>query len=609
MAIELRDWQKEAYKSFINNNYRGILKVGTGKGKTVFAIYCIQKFLEKDPDFRTCIIVPTINLMKQWKREILKFLDIEASDVSLFYGNEKDSSGKIVIFVVNSAVIDTNLKKIHLLKPFDFMIADECHHYGSPLFSKIFDIDLTNKLGLSATPERERDKEGSEKIISGIGPKIFELNHLDNPDAVPPFVIWSILITLTDKEKKIYYDNKSDISPLQDCLCFEYGIMPGDEDYIDKIKELAKKKNRVALKLVGLWSKQAGILYEAKNKLPLVKEIVAMENNSKIIVFNERIKFTNKIYEELKKDSNLNLFLIHSKLPKTEIQKRLDKFREVKKGVLIAPKLIDEGYDVPDAAVAIVVSFSKSTRQMIQRDGRILRKTNENKKAIRYSLIIEGIEEEKYFQILRKSDISSKAIEGKWLKFDSEQNTFSEATEFKENFINFCKGRHDTEFKRGIIEKLDHYESKIKKKNDKNGINEIENRAEFFERFIDVIDSLLKEYPERWPNLRPKLKKYRKNEVIYKQNIPNKEKNILKEELRWINAKIGLPDGVFDTIMRFIENEPFEINENALEYIMNLTSIDKPDIWPEKLYNFLKQIMRNNQHTIREKAGSWDGKK
>ncbi|MBW6452122.1 MAG: DEAD/DEAH box helicase family protein [DPANN group archaeon] len=76
MGIILREWQNDAYKIFKNNNYNGILKVGTGKGKTVFAIYCIKQFMKDNPDYRTCIIVPTINLMFQWKAELLKFLDL-----------------------------------------------------------------------------------------------------------------------------------------------------------------------------------------------------------------------------------------------------------------------------------------------------------------------------------------------------------------------------------------------------------------------------------------------------------------------------------------------------------------------------------------------------
>ena len=590
MEIKLREWQKDAYEVFKKNNYNGILKVGTGKGKTVFAIYCIKQFMNENPDSRTSIIVPTINLMFQWKKELLKFLDLKEDEVSLFYGLEKDTSGKIVIYVVNSAVNDANLKKAHLLRPFDFMVADECHHYGSNLFSQIFEIHTNKALGLSATPERERDKEGTGKIIEGLGPKVFELNHLDDPKAIPNFVIWSILVGLTEEEKDRYEENSFEILKLNRYFLVKFGISPENEDYIDQIKKLADKKNPAALKMLSLWSKQSGIKYQAKNKLNLVKELVNMEKENKIIVFNERIEFTKKLYEELDNAFSLDLFMIHSGLSKKEVQDKLNQFRDSKKGVLIAPRLIDEGYDVPDASVAIVVSFTKSARQMIQRDGRILRKTPEKENATRYSLVIEGIDEDKYFEVLRNSEIGGKAIEGEWLRYDSENNSFSDAASFKQDFLSFDKIKqyHKDQFKEWVLKKLDYYENNLKKKE----IEEVEKRLDFFSRFIDVINLLSEEYPKRWKNLTEKLKRVCIKKVKYTHQVSHTERTVLKEELRQINARVRLPQNVFDAIMRFIENEPFELDDLTIEYIESLTDGKRPDIWPEKLYCFLDEVMK-----------------
>ena len=595
MEITLRSWQKDAYQSFENNNFNGILKVGTGKGKTIFAIYCIKEFLRINPLFRTCIIVPTINLMFQWKNELIKFMGIEPKEISLFYGREKSVSGKIVIFVVNSAINSSNLQKAHLLKKFDFMIADECHHYGSNLFSQIFENEFENKLGLSATPEREKDQEGTGKIIEGIGPKIFELNHLDDPKAIPQFVIWSILVKLTEKEQNEYEENSFEIFKLNKYISSKHSINPEDEDYFKKIKELAEKKDPAALKLLSLWSKQSGIKYQAENKIGLIKEIISMEKNSKIIIFNERIKFTERIYEELDKEFNLNLFFIHSGLSKNEVQDRLNKFRDIDKGVLIAPKMIDEGYDVPDASVAIVVSFTSSARQMIQRDGRILRKTDSKQNATRYSLIIENLEEDKYFYVLQKSEIASKAIEGEWLNYNSEDSTFSNSEEFKESFINYgkIKQHHKDQFKEWVLKKLDYYEQ-----NFTNNIEEIERRLEFFTRFIDIIDILSEEYPGRWIELKEKLKRVPRNKVKYKHKIPHSEREILKQELRTINSRLTLPTDVFNSVIRFIDNEEFDLSHPTKEFLINLCDGDCPDIWPKRLFCFLRDVMLEKVQNI-----------
>ena len=308
MKIDLREWQNEAYEAFKKNNFNGILKVGTGKGKTVFAIYCINQL---QPN-RTCIIVPTINLMFQWQEAILKFSNFNEEDIGLYYGKEKDYNKPITIFIVNSAVKEDAIKKIHEAKPFQFMIADECHHYGSNIFSKIFKVKAKYSLGLSATPER--DDEGTERLEKGLGKKVFELNHLDDPSSIPHFTIWSILVDLNDDETSSYEKNKEEISKLNNYITSKYNIDKNDPKFPKLVTELAEKNDFSAKKLLSLWFKQADIKHKARSKLPTIKELVDMEKESKIIIFNERIAFSKEIYEELIQDSSLNIFLVHSEL-------------------------------------------------------------------------------------------------------------------------------------------------------------------------------------------------------------------------------------------------------------------------------------------------------
>lgn len=587
MKIELRDWQKDAFIEFKRSNYKGILKVGTGKGKTIFAIYCIKQFLRENGDFRTCVIVPTINLMFQWKKELLKFLELEEDQISLYYGQEKHAEGKVVIFVVNSAVKDSNLLKAHSLKPFDFMVADECHHYGSNSFSKIFGIRTKNSLGLSATPER--DKDGTKLITDGLGPKVFQLSHLDDPSAIPNFALCSILVELNEEEKSEYEENAFKIVKLNNFFLMKYGIKPEDDEYRIKIKELADKKIPAALRMLQLWSKQSGIKHQAENKLNIVSKLVNWEKDNKIIIFNERINFTKRLYEKLK-GIVPNLFMIHSDLSKAEVQQRLDDFKNTANSVLIAPRLIDEGYDVPDASVAIVVSFTKSARQMIQRDGRILRKTPEKQFAKRYSLVVEDIEEDKYFSTLKRSEMGAKALSGGWLKYDSINNELSNDDDFRQNFVQFDRKAINgkNHFKDWVIKRLNYYEINLKNKD----IEEVKTRISFFIQYLDVIDSLSEEFPNRWKNLYNELHCTAIKKVRFNNQISQTEKSALKEELRDINGRLLLPDNVFSAMMRFIENEPFELDDSTKRYIEILTAGDRPNIWPERLYLFLQNVMR-----------------
>jgi len=604
MNISLRLWQEEAYEDFQNNNYKGILKVGTGKGKTVFGIYCIKKFMEDNPDFKTCIVVPTINLMFQWRDELSKFLDINQNDIDLFYGKEKNLSKNIVIFVVNSFV--NNISKINSTgESFDFMIADECHHYGANIFSNIFKYKTKYSLGLSATPEREEDPQGTNKIVEGLGKKIFELNHLDDPSSVPPFTIWSILVNLSDDESNTYEDNSIEIIKLQNVMNYDYGLDRNNPNYMKELEKMASGTSAEASKaktLLGLSGVQASIKYMAKQKIPAIKELVKMERGSKIIIFNERKDFTNKIAGELKIINPVGesyvpgnkVYKVHSGLPKPQVLENLNKFRKAEDGILVTAKLTDEGYDVPDASVAIVASFTGSARQMIQRDGRILRKTDGKESATRYTLVIRGYEEQKYFEILKNTGMEEAALAGQWLQFD--ENDFKDAPKFKERFINYERNKLESIKKQNdrIIRDLDFFESSFASLNKKEMDPElIQKRIRFLSR-IDVKEFLLEDNSNRWPILKSKLAKtktYSKKDY-HTLSIDEKRKLIIQLGKITTETKLPIPEAVKEAIKNYINNDSFEINDKIKRYIVNLTTGSKPPNWPKELFNFIKDNMR-----------------
>ena len=96
--MQLRDWQKDAYDKLKKQNFKGVVKVASGKGKTVLGIKIIEDVLKKG---KVLVVVPTINLMMQWEKEIAKFLP--GVTCSYYYGAKKDESGDVVLSVINTA--------------------------------------------------------------------------------------------------------------------------------------------------------------------------------------------------------------------------------------------------------------------------------------------------------------------------------------------------------------------------------------------------------------------------------------------------------------------------------------------------------------------------
>lgn len=546
MSLELRQWQIEAYGKFIENDCRGIIKVATGKGKTRFAIHCIQELKKIHENLRTCIVVPTIDLMYQWRKELVS-QEVDFYEIGFYYGEEKQADRNIVIFVQNSA--STYLNDVHFFNSFDLMIADECHHYGTTNANEIFKNNIPFRLGLSATPERHNDLDGTKRIEDGIGPIIYTRSHFDDPDEVPPLIINSIFVELMPKELDEHEKLTNYINGLNNKIEKKtYGrIKRIHKDYLEKIQKLAKSEESPgyseANRLMKLWAKRLDILYKAGNKKPLIKKLVDMELDNKIIIFNERIDFCEDLKEMLEiaysHIPDFKVFMLHSKLSGRDWI--LSQFNKASRGVLIAPRLIDEGVDVPDASTAIISAFSGSPRQTIQRFGRVLRNSPGKDLATIYYLVIDDIEEKKYFYVLKKSDYLDLAKRGEWLTY-----------------------------KNGKINKNPFYKRSINKdteNNEKSRDQSFEQIDKFDEEDLDKKYILYIELKEKEPNF--KGSKYRKS--------------------------------IYETILNFIETNQLDLsndegNKNTFDYLTKLTDPKYPvHNFSQELYNFLKEdLLKKN---------------
>lgn len=182
LSVELYRWQKDAKNLWWENNGRGIVKVVTGAGKTVFAFSIISGLYNsaayKDGGFKTIIIVPTSALLDQWLVGLTDILNIPRENIGIFYGQKKEEldSKAIFLYVVNSARDYITEHYQNCLSGNDtFLIADECHRYGSKENAKIFQVKYSYTLGLSATPERYGDLGFEEKIVPNLGKIIYTL--------------------------------------------------------------------------------------------------------------------------------------------------------------------------------------------------------------------------------------------------------------------------------------------------------------------------------------------------------------------------------------------------------------------------------------------------
>ncbi len=348
LTATLRPYQKEALRGWININYRGVIALPTGSGKTIIALAAIS--LLKVP---TLIVVYTREQLQEWYEKVLKYLTIPSHRVGLFYGDRKELKD-ITIATYQSAYKHTPI----LSEKYSLLIVDEAHHLPADKFKVIAtEILAPYRMGLSATPQRSDGKE--TELFKLMGNLIYHksLEELSEQGYVAKFIVIPYFVNLTPDEAMEYMRLKE-----------KYTILARGLD-VPTLIELARKGDAKAKEALNTLSRMRMITGMSKEKLKAIKTIVDKElsKGSKIIIFTQYIEQANMI------GKLLGTKVLTSKVEKELRKLILNQFKTGNLRVLVMTTLGDEGLDIPDANVGIIVSPTRSKRQFIQRLGRLLR--------------------------------------------------------------------------------------------------------------------------------------------------------------------------------------------------------------------------------------------
>lgn len=421
MDIELYRWQRECLDVWEANGRTGIINVITGAGKTVFAMAGIQNVfnmmsrLGDEPipyesvPLQVMIVVPTVPLATQWGSVLRRWfpqLTRGVNSLGFYYGAQKSKSEcRFMVYVINSARYALARHAHQAIEQGKrvLLIADECHHYASPENRKIFDFitmlpDRRNCLytmGLSATPQNINYEA---VLVPALGPQIFEYSFKEalRDNRITPFALLQIAVTFTAEENAQYQDYSNRILRLWTNLVQVYPEMKGMDfpriqqflyGIIDR-KEDRWEEADTYLRLLFL---RAGITRTAKARISCAIDLSRrLPGNVRILVFCERIEQADKVYEAFRVDFGKAVNRYHSRMDKTERQRVLNAFKDGEIRILISCRALDEGLDVPDASIGIVLASTSTARQRIQRLGRILRKSEEKPLAALYYIYVRG---------------------------------------------------------------------------------------------------------------------------------------------------------------------------------------------------------------------------
>ena len=381
-----RAHQLQALKNWEMNGRRGIFEHATGSGKTFTAMCAIRKCIEEGSPI--LVIVPSISLMMQWKKELSETLsDMNLTfllcgtghnswkiDRTLYFYTKPDSDiSTIVIAVADTAssqeFVDLVYKSSNLL-----VVCDEVHSLGSERRRNVFSINASYRLGLSATPKRYNDLEGTNTIINYFG-KILEpkysLKEAINDNVLCRYFYHPQVVSLTPEEQEQWTGISREIS-----------------------KKIARHEKDESWRLQGdtylqrLLIRRARIVKRAVGKLDLSIQI--LRNNYKEgqrwIIYCDDKEQMFAVRNKLKAITGKTL-LFHSDMSDSEKEATLKFFSEVG-GIVASIKCLDEGIDIPETSHALILASSQNPREYIQRRGRILRKSAPKRIAYLYDAIV-----------------------------------------------------------------------------------------------------------------------------------------------------------------------------------------------------------------------------
>ncbi len=355
-SVELRVYQNEALDRWRRAGMRGILVLPTAAGKTYIALKAIS-LLNK----QTLIVVPTLDLVDQWRKRVTDFLNVEAGAVG---------GGENVVRMITVSTYDSAYLQAEALgNRFMFIVFDEVHHLASPSYVQIAEMYIAPyRMGLTATYERSDERHSLLPRLVGdpvytVGVEELTGEHLS------PYTYEKVYVELTAEEQQTY---DTEMAVFKDYLIEKRIVLKSVEDFHKFI--MSTGRDRRAREALLARNRALRVALNSNAKLDLLADQLEAHRNDKALVFTLHNDLVYTISRR---------FLIPAityQTPKEERREILDNFRSGEYKVIVTSQVLDEGVDVPDASVGFILSGTGSTREYIQRLGRLLRKV-EGKKA------------------------------------------------------------------------------------------------------------------------------------------------------------------------------------------------------------------------------------
>jgi superfamily II DNA or RNA helicase len=367
--VEPRPYQQEAVEEWKKAGRRGVVVLPTGAGKSLVAQMAIEQVKRS-----TLVVVPTIDLMNQWYDLLLSCFEAEVGLI----GGGYFETGALTVTTYASAFRFME----RLGNQFGLVIFDECHHLPSSVHRYAAELAIAPfRLGLTATPERT---DGGDALLEQlVGPFVFRREtHELAGEYLSDYAVVRLRVELNKEERAAYERERDIFRSFLRGKGIGLSSLRGWQMFV-----AASARSSEGRRAMLAYRESKRIALGTDSKLRVLSELLQRHRREKVLIFTAENEMVYRISQR---------FLVPSITHETGVKERrawLEAFNRGEVLALATSKVLNEGVNIPDASVAVVLSGSGSTREHIQRLGRILRKLP-GKEAILYEVVTQDTTEE-----------------------------------------------------------------------------------------------------------------------------------------------------------------------------------------------------------------------
>jgi superfamily II DNA or RNA helicase len=376
-ALELRAWQVEAFAAWSAAGCRGVVEAVTGTGKTRLAVAVLRSVVDRGG--RGLVLVPTIELLEQWARELRGALGTRR--VGRLGGGHDDDLFACDVLVAtphSASAVPVDLPP----GTTGVLIADEAHRYGAPTWGAALREEFALRLALTAT--YERSDEGVEDVLAPYFGEVvtrYGFARAVAEGTVAPFRLGLVGVPLRPDERTRHDRADLRVRQLHRELVGVHGMSRDPRRRFEAVTAIVAEAERTGREgpqvaacreyLVRVRERR-DVAAQAADKLEVCAVVAAPLAGRRTLVFTDTVDQAEAAARVLSR-AGREARTVHGELAAEERRVRLALFRRGDVEVVVAPRVLDEGVDVPEADVAVVLATFRTRRQLVQRLGRVLR--------------------------------------------------------------------------------------------------------------------------------------------------------------------------------------------------------------------------------------------